>query len=270
MDWSFTAVGPVKAQVEVPAGQVDLLSCEEEGAIRVSLEPLGVGSERANDLIEASTVSFDDGLLRVHVPQRTFRNTELRCTLVIPERSAVNAKTASADVESRLTVGDLTVAVASGDVSLTRVEGELEVVTASGDVSCEEVTGRLRVKGASSDVTVGVAGGPVEIALASGDISLREAMSSVKVATASGDLEVRCAHEGKISAKSASGDIAVGVAQGARAYLDVSSITGDMECDLPMQESVEGEAELTISCQTMSGDVRIFSAFATTGRAGHD
>lgn len=269
MEWSFAGVGPVQADVEVPAGEVELKPVEDNQVV-VSLEPWGRSDQKAEEVIAASEVSFDAGRLRVRVPQRPFRSTEIRCTIVLPTRSSVRAKTASADVEAHGTLGDFTVVVASGDVSLERIEGELSFTSASGDLSCEVVTGRLKAKGASSDVSVTAVGGPVDVTLASGDVSIGDAATSVKVATASGDFALGCAHEGEVRIKSASGDITVGVAPGVGAYLDVMSISGEMSSELPVEGSGQGSAQLSISCQTMSGDVRIRSAAVGAGSLGHD
>ncbi len=258
MDWNFVAVGPVVATVQVPAGQVDLHP-ETDGEIRVSLEP-GSSSNRARELVAASRVTFESGRLDVHVPSRTFKNAEVLCTVRLPVGSSVTVRTGSADVRCAGTVGDFTATVASGDVDVENVEGELSVTIASGDLRCERVSNRARLRGASGDVTIGQAGGPVELSVASGDIEIGDAAASVKADNASGDVEIRRAHEGEIRAKTASGDITVGVASGVGAYLDVRSLSGDMTCTLPFDESEPGDAKLRIICESVSGDVAIVPA----------
>ncbi|MHB1987178.1 MAG: DUF4097 family beta strand repeat-containing protein [Acidimicrobiales bacterium] len=259
MEWSFVAVGPVKADVEVPAGRVELQAVARD-EVRVALEPRGSASRRATELIEASRVSLDDGRLTVHVPSRSFKNVELLCTVVLPEGSCLAVKTASADVHCPGRLGDFKASVASADVTLGTVDGNVVLATASGDLCCESVGARLEVKGASADVTVSRARGPVEIALVSGDVRIAEADSSLRLDTASGDLRLGCAHEGEITANSASGDMRIGVAAGVGAYLDVSSLSGEMTCTLPVKEVSPPNATLRITCRTLSGDVRVESA----------
>ncbi len=261
MEWSFASAGPIEANVEVPSGLVDVQPVSRDG-IEVSLEPRHPTSRRAMELVEASKVSFDNGRLHVHVPSRTFKNAEILCTIVLPEGSALVVKTASAVVRCSGKVGDLSATVASGDITLEDVEGELVVATASGDLQCRSVASRLKVKGASSDVTIGRVGGPVDISLASGDVEIGDAATSLRVHTASGDLHLCRAHEGEIVVRNASGDITIGVAPGISAYLDIASMSGDMSCTLPFEETSAAEAKLQITCQSMSGDVRIEAASA--------
>lgn len=268
MDWSFVAVGSVRADVDLPAGELDIEPAGDN-EVQVSLEPLGSGSRRAEELIAASTVAFEDGRLRVHVPSRIAHNTELRCVLSLPERSALSAKAASADIRADCPLGDFSAAVASGDVTLAEVAGELVMSSASGDLRCRSVSGRLKVKAASADVTVGTVTGPVEISLASGDVELSQAAGDAKINTASGDIKVGCVAEGRITLRSASGDISVGVAEGANAYLDVTTVSGDLSSSLPLQQEAAGEARLRITCHTMTGDIEIHSAVGQAGRVGH-
>lgn len=259
MEWSFTTTGPVDARVDLPTGQIDVESAAQD-EVHVSLEPRKPGSRRALEMIEASTVTFESGRLRVHVPSRPFKNADLYCTIVFPEGSSLEVKTASADVRCSGRIGSFSGSVASADVILGEVDGDVVLATASGDFRCESISEGLSVKGASADITVGKVAGPVDIGLASGDIHLEGADSSVKVHTASGDLHVGRASHGDINASTVSGDLRIGVAAGTSAFLDLSSLSGEMTCTLPIQEGSPAEAMLRITCHTMSGDVRIESA----------
>lgn len=261
MEWSFVAVGPVHANLEVPAGRVDVRPAAEAGApVLVSLEPERPGSRRAEEQIAASRVTFAAGQLEVSVPSRSFKTTGIVCRVDLPPGSSLAVTSASADVSCTGTVADCSVTTASGDVALGDVEGDLRVVTASGDVRCGHVASRLDVKGASSDVRVASVGGRAEIVVASGDVEVGDAAASVQVASRSGDCSVRRAREGEIRVDTASGDITVGVAAGVGAYLDVKTLSGDMSCTLPFDETEPGDAKLRIVCNTASGDIEIMSA----------
>jgi DUF4097 and DUF4098 domain-containing protein YvlB len=261
MEWSFASAGPIEANVEVASGRIDVKP-RTENEIEVSLEPMRASSRRAAELIEAAKVVFENGALRVRVPARTFNNAEVLCTIALPEGSSVSVRTASADVRCLSRIGDFAGTTASGDVTLDEVDGELVLNTASGDLRCRSVASRLKVKGASSDITIGTVGGPIDLVLASGDVDIDAAGASVKMHSASGDVDVGRVAEGEIKIRTASGDIAIGVAPGVGAYLDVASVSGEMTCTLPFQEASAGDAKLLITCQTMSGDVRIKAASA--------
>jgi DUF4097 and DUF4098 domain-containing protein YvlB len=259
MEWSFVATGPVQAHVDLPAGEVNVNS-DGDNRIEVSLEPVRGGNRKALELIESSRVAFDQGRLDVHVPSQKFRSVDLVCTVTLPEGSDLAVKTASADVTCSGRLGNFSAAVASGDISLGTVEGDVSVTSASGDFQCSEIGSGLKVKTASGDVVVGRLGGAADLSLASGDVRLEDAASSVKANTASGDVYLGRAHEGEIRVRSASGDVTILVAPGTGAYLDVTSVTGDMSCTLPFDEQSSSEAKLSIYCQSVSGDVAIGSA----------
>lgn len=261
MEWSFNTTGLVEARIEVPAGSVDVRIGSPD-VVAVSLEPEEPGSRRGQELVDASTVSFEDGRLVVHVPSKMIMNAGVVCSVALPEGSSLDAKTASADLSCTGRLGDVSASVASGDITLETVDGSLELKSASGDLRCGEVGRELNVKGASSDVTVGAVGGGASIQVASGDVEIDAIGGSLRVNTASGDIRLRRASRGEVSAKTASGDIVIGVASGTNAYLDASSVTGEMKCTLSMDQTATSEADLRIVCRTASGDVLVEAASA--------
>jgi DUF4097 and DUF4098 domain-containing protein YvlB len=258
MQWTFEVEGPVDADLVVPAGRVEL---EAGDRIEVELEPMS-DSARAAEVIAASEVTCSGGKLRVHVPTRRFRSVDIACRIVMPEGSSVAAKTASADVRAPLQLRAFDAATASGDVRIGAVEKSVAVSSASGDFGAGEIGGKLRVKSASGDVTVGRVGGEVDISLASGDVEIGDAATSVQVRSASGDVHVGRAHSGKVRIETASGDIVVAVARGVGAYLDIESMSGDMSCTLPVEDTSADEAVLELRCRSASGDVEIRGAEA--------
>jgi DUF4097 and DUF4098 domain-containing protein YvlB len=238
--WEFPANDPVDLLVRIPAGDVTVRAADTQTA-SVTL----TGSERT---LDATRVEFDEGVLSVVAPDRLGlgRSGDLDVTVEVPEGSSCRVHTASADV---------------------RCTGELSAVdahTASGDVSAELVTGLARVVTASGDVYVGEAA-EAKLESASGDVSMGQASGPVTVSTASGDVRIGAASGGRTEAKSASGDIIVAVAPGIGVYLDLSTLSGTVRSDLqPAGES--GEADMTLSCRTLSGDVQVMRAAQPASR----
>lgn len=166
---------------------------------------------------------------------------DYRVVISAPEGTQVEAHTASADVDGRGRLGEVSVDSASGDVSLASVDGRLEVNTASGDVKVDFVGGDVRVNSASGDVTLG------------------ETEHDVRVRTASGDIEIRSAVRGKIDIQSASGDVHVGIRRGSTVYIDASSMSGDMTSELDLSDAapVSDGPAVDFRARTMSGDVTV-------------
>ena len=266
MEWSFTAAGPVRAEVDVPAGSIEI-SPAVAGEVTVELEPSHPGSTRSTEAIESAEVSLEGDRLEVRVGQRGrrarlfSRDVEVTCRIAMPEGSSLSVTTASADVTCAVALAAFTANVASADVTLGRVDGAVELVSASGDLRCESA-GSLAVKGASADVSVRRVTGPVDVNVASGDVAIEEAGSSVQMKSASGDLELGSVTAGDVKFDTASGDIRIGVAAGTGAHLDVTTVSGELRCDLPMSETGPESAALRIACRSVSGDVTIASATA--------
>ena len=89
---------------------------------------------------------------------------------------------------------------------------------------------------ASGDVQIDSAGGGGTIRSASGDVQIGEAAQRVTVQTASGDLHVGSIAEGEVDAKSASGDVRVGIRQGSRLHVDARSLSGDTTSEVELGE----------------------------------
>jgi len=232
--WEFPVNEPVDLQVRVPAGDVIVRAAATQTAT-VTL----AGSERS---LDATRVEFDEGTLSVITPDRLRlgRRGDLDVTVEVPEGSTCLVHTASADVSC------------TGELSA------LDVQTASGDVNAERVTGLARADTASGDVYLGEAA-EADLKSASGDVSVGRVTGPVTVNTASGDVRIAAASGGRTEARSASGDIVVAVAPGIGVYLDLSTVSGTVRSELePTGES--GDADMTLSCRTLSGDVEVLRA----------
>jgi hypothetical protein len=259
MEKTFETEGPIEADVLVPAGIVEVDAAEGNTAT-VVLEVLRA-SRRADEIVAETEVVLAGGKLRVHVPERTFRNVEVRCSLRLPQGSALATKTASADVKASMSLRAFDGTTASGDVALADVTEEVAFKSASGDFTCANVGGRLRIKTASGDVAVRRVEGDAELSLASGDVFVKDAEGSVEVKSASGDVRLDCVRRGRVKAQTASGDVTIAVAEGVAAYLDVTTVSGDTECTLPFQEKAPGSTTaLEIVARTVSGDVVVKGA----------
>lgn len=259
-NWEFTAAGPIQADLRLPAGSVNVTATDTD-KVSVSLTASSGAGER---LLGDTEVSFEGETLRVLTPKRTSirGNASLDLTVELPEGSSVRVQGASADLDFTGAIGRLNAHTASGDVRAERINGDVELTTASGDVRLEDATGDVRATTASGDITVNSAGGDIIAKTASGDVWVGRAGQSVTAKTASGDVRIDSIASGLADANTVSGDVTVAVVPGIGLYLDISTLTGDVSSDLDSDNSVavEGEATLTVSCRTVSGDVRLTRA----------
>ncbi|WP_421934483.1 DUF4097 family beta strand repeat-containing protein [Phenylobacterium sp.] len=182
-------------------------------------------------------------------------------------------QTGSGDIEFGTVDGDCEAKGGSADVSAKRIGGDAEIITGSGDIVIGEIEGALKAKTASGDIEVRRAGhadltsisgdieageitGDFKAVTGSGDVTVRQAGDTVDASAGSGDLSVTRVDHGRVRAKTASGDIVVGVAQGSSAYLDVSTVTGDVKSALDASDAPRaGEPQVELFIQAVTGDV---------------
>lgn len=255
---TFTAPGPLRLDLSVPAGAIEVEA--ETGADAeavVELEPLRNG-ERA---VEEARVKLRGDELRVDVQDPGGSSAEVRLVVRAPEGSTLLARAGSADVRTRGRLGDTELKLASGDAALDQV-GALRAKLASGDLEARHVAGEAKIESASGDVELAQLAGEGEIASASGDVHVAEAAAGLKVRTASGDQSLDSVREGRIDLTSASGDIRVGIRKGSRLWVDARSSSGDVASELEVGEAPAGDEGPLVELQVtaMSGDVRVVRA----------
>ncbi|MGN6379757.1 MAG: DUF4097 family beta strand repeat-containing protein [Gaiellales bacterium] len=257
----------VLLDLRLAAGRIEIATGDRDSTT-VTLEALDGGDATA-ELVSATrevAVQESDGTTRVivHVPEksgirRLFGSPDILMRVEAPSGARVQATTASADVRCTGSLGTVSVKSASGDIELPDVDASIDVRTHSGDVRCGRVAGDSRASSMSGDVTIGDIEGSVAAKSMSGDVKLGNVTGSLEASTMSGDVTVASVRAGSVELSSMSGDIDVAVQRGTRVYLDVQTLSGEARSDLAVsdQPSDEGEAELTLTASSKSGDVRI-------------
>jgi len=264
MDWTFPASGPLKVDLELPTGSVELeLSATDE--VRVQLEPFGRDNDSAREQIAGASVTCHDWRLDVRVPKRKLRDAPLHLRVLAPPASSARIRTATADIACAGLLGALQAKTASGDVIVQDGCDAANVSTASGDIRLAGVLGEAELQTASGDVTTQSIGGRASVTTASGDIRIASAAHDARLRSASGDVVLGCAYEGDLSVNTASGDVRIGVGSGVGAWLDLITVSGESTCTLAAEAQGEGGAELRISCRTVSGDILIHSGEPEAG-----
>jgi hypothetical protein len=279
--WDFDTPGPVRLDLELPFGRIDVDTDESATQTHVDLD--GSGGD-VQDLIDTGVVEARPRgaghEVRVEVRRRSGffisfgHGPELRLRVTAPAGCDVVVRTKSADMRGRGRFGSAEVKTASGDVNLDTVTGDVQVKTASGDVSVSEAHGLTHVQTASGDVALQQAQGDVTIQGVSGDVWIKDAKRSVHVNTVSGDQRVDAVVEGSVETQAVSGDILIGVRRGSRVYVDANTISGSTSSELnlsdaPVDDVEDGAAAdegpmVEVRAKTVSGDVSLVRAAAPT------
>ena len=277
--WNFDTPGPVRLDLELPFGRIDVDTDESATTTHVDLE----GSGDVQDLIDTAVVeSRARGAgheVRVEVRRRggffiSFgHGPDLRLRVTCPAGADLVTRTKSADLRGRGRLGSAEVKTASGDISLDTVAGDVRVKTASGDFALSEAHGTTHVQTASGDVAVQQARGDVTVQAVSGDVWIKDARQSAHVNTVSGDQRIDAVMEGVVETHAVSGDVMVGVRRGSRVYVDANTISGSTSSELdlsdaPVEDSDDSGSDdgpmVEIRAKSVSGDIAISRAAAPT------
>lgn len=271
MQQSFPVTGPAELEVRLAAGEIEIDAVEGADSVEVELI---AHDEESQQLVDNARIELRERQGRpavlVDVPLKRggftlgslFGRSGVTCRIRTPRGSGIEARSKSADVSVRGTLGGVNVSTASGDVVLENIEGGLSVKSASGDVRVRTVTSGVNAQTASGDIEIEIARGPVNAQTASGDLTLGEAWDNVNASTVSGDQEHGAVYQGTVAATSVSGDVQVGVRRGSRVYLDCNTVSGDTSSELDLlPQAPTGEGPLVeVRVKTVSGDITITRA----------
>jgi DUF4097 and DUF4098 domain-containing protein YvlB len=265
---TFDIDGPAQIEVRLASGEI-VVDPTLEGQIEVELTAHDDESQR---LVDDARIELNDRHLIVDVPNKRggfsfslgFARQGITCRIRCPQSSGLAARTKSADVLARGTLGSLNISTASGDVEANRIEGGVNIKSASGDTRVQEVVGGVNVQTASGDIELEIVRGAVIVNSASGDVTIGEAYDNVNANTVSGDQEHGAVMRGNVSAHSVSGDVTIGVRRGSKVYLDCNTVSGDTSSELELTtDAPDGDGPLVeIRAKTVSGDIRITRAAA--------
>lgn len=264
----FDTVSPVRLYVEVPLGRVRV-QLGDTAATRVEVS--GRDAEQVTVTLEGQELSV---VAPKHASRLLGRQHEVDVVATVPVASDVAARTGSGDISVTGEAGRVALRSGSGDVLVEVVGGEGRIETGSGDVRVGRVRDELAVKCGSGDVTLDVveaatvvstgsgdvvvtrAGAPVAVKTGSGQVRVVEALDDVRTTSGNGDLELVTVHRGRVDAKTASGDVRVGVVAGVPVFTDVQTVSGRISSGLQgAGRPAEGQAHVEVHATTVSGDV---------------
>ena len=263
MQKSFETQGPLRVDVSVPAGLVEIEAVPGgEAHVQVDADP---------EVLERTTIELDGDALRVRVRERNgifggLERGSVQARLRVPESSAVSVSTKSADLRTSGWLENVRMQTASGDTTADR-QRSLSVKSASGDVAAVEVLDDLSVQTASGDVRVARVGGKLSVQGVSGDVHVQEADGEARVSAVSGDVELECVAGALVKVDAVSGDVQVGVRRGSLVHVDASTLSGDTRSELELDDapaSSEDGPAVELRIRTVSGDISVVRAATTT------
>lgn len=191
------------------------------------------------DYERGARVELDEGPSRVSVRTVARRgSSEVDYTITVPGGTAVDVNAVSSDVDVSGVCGEVNLTSVSGDVTVACARGDAQVQSVSGDVLVSDVRGSVDAGSTSGDVEVRGAQGGVSAHSVSGDITLAQIDGDdVGAETVSGEIDYagRILDNGRYRFESHSGDVTVHLSGTVNATIDVSTFSGDLDSDFPLE-----------------------------------
>ncbi|MFD7493552.1 DUF4097 family beta strand repeat-containing protein [Streptomyces sp. NPDC059832] len=213
----FDTPAPISAVLDIPAGRIQFIAANRTDTT-VEVLPANPSKSRDTKTAEQTTVTYTDGILRIHTPEpknQLFGPAgSLEVTVQLPAGSRIEAKTASSELRGVGRLGDVTFEGAYRQIKIDEAES-------------------VRLSAVDGDVQVGRLNGPAEISTARGDIRITEAV------------------RGTVVLRTQSGNISVGAGAGVSAALDAGTDHGRISNALKNN----GAVELDIRATTSHGDI---------------
>jgi DUF4097 and DUF4098 domain-containing protein YvlB len=273
---TFSTPGPVRLDLELPAGAIELETAEtdethvelESASGKASVEEMiadaRIELSRRGDVYQVSVevrtrhgvwISFSSG------PDIRLGTPDLRLRISCPKGAELDVRTKSADLRARGEYGKVDVKTASGDINIDEA-ADTYVKSASGDIHVELVDGTLDVKTASGDLHAGSVTRDASLNLVSGDVYIGDCGGSVSTNTVSGDQRYEAVVNGRVELRAVSGDIAVGIRRGSRVFIDANTVSGSTSSEFELADAPQAapnpDAPLVeVFAKTVSGDVRL-------------
>lgn len=143
-----------------------------------------------------------------------------------------------------------------------------KISTASGNLTAENVTGRVELSTASGDVKLSGVSGEIRAASASGTVKVTDAAGSVNASSASGDVEVeltRVDGDGDMHFSTASGNVHVRLPASIDATVEMSTVSGSLETNLPIKVRKDQYGPGTRARGRLGGGSRLLKISSASG-----
>lgn len=258
--------GPISLVVRLGHGEVVVTAHDDLTEARVRLTP----RDKSSDVAERTAVELRGGALAVVTPSRggltdllggwKRDRDALDVAIDVPTGTDLKISTASAPIQVIGRCGSADLFTGSADITADVVGGDLRLRSGSSHARIGPVTGSVVARSGSGSVTLGAVRGSVQAGFGSGNLSVESCRGVVRSRAGSGDAHIGAAW-GDIDFVAGSGQVSVGLPSGVSARLDVTSGSGRVSSELPIEDApLSSGTTITVRARTGSGDIRLFRA----------
>jgi hypothetical protein len=277
---SFQTPAPIRLRVEIPHGRIKV-TAEATDATRVELTAIHDDAAARAWIADAEVAqNGDEIVVRVRKSGAALFGLDggVEASVHAPLDSAATLNAGAGQIETAGRLGQVRASSGSGTIKLDDNDaanaqtgsgaiaiassaGSVEAKTGSGRITVGKVNADARITTGSGQIELGEAAGDARLTTGSGDIEVTKAGDSVEAFAASGSIKVSRADHGRARLKTISGRVCVGVANGAAALLDITTMSGRVNSELEAAEApADGEKRVELVVSTLSGNVSLVRA----------
>jgi hypothetical protein len=266
--FAFPLTGPINLQARLGRGAVTVDAVPGLTEATVELSPRHPGS----DVAERVLVELHGNTLTITAPRENnvrdmlFSSNRgrqaLDTAIRVPAGTAMRISTISADVTVRGEPSGVDIAAGSAQITVEHVGGDLRLRVGSGHCRVERVAGSVSSRAGSGRSSFGWIDGGLDAVCGSGELVVGQVHGAVRSRSGSGSASLAAVH-GDVDLASGSGPMSIGLPAGRSARLDVTTGSGTVTSDLPIESVPTAKGRpITVRARTGSGDIRLFRAAA--------
>ncbi|GGR97754.1 hypothetical protein GCM10010169_47880 [Micromonospora fulviviridis] len=240
----FETLEPISVTLELGVGNVRIAASDRTDTV-VEVRPSDEADESDVKAAQQVRVDFSNGTLRVTGPKiRAFdfsrKTRSVDVSIELPTGSHLSAEMQLGDYRCAGRLGQCRLKTSAGNIGLERtgplrldtsaghitagdVAGNAEISTGSGKVQIGEVDGTAVIKNSNGDTTIDAVTGDVRVRAANGGIHIEHAGAGVDAKTSNGSIRLGEVSRGSVVLATAMGDLDIGIAEGAAAWLEVNT-----------------------------------------------
>ena len=278
---SFETPQPAKLRINLPFGRI-YVTAEETQVTRIDLSAPN-GDATAREWIEQAEIALLGDEIVVRGPKLRFSlfniwGGSIEAVVHTPLGSDAALSIGAGRIETTGRLGEVRahsgaggVHVAecadahahtgSGTIDIAEISGSVDAKTGAGTIRIGKVGANAEIKTGAGNARIDQIAGVARMKTAHGNIELGSAGDSLEAFTASGNIRVTRADHGHVRARTVSGGVSVGVANGVAAHLDLSTVSGRVRSELEASGApADGEQRIELVLSTVSGNVSVARA----------
>jgi len=269
---SFPLTGPINLHARVGHGRITVTAIDDLDTATVTLRPRKAGLTKGatNEVIDRMVVEMRGPTLSITAPRQggifdmfgglRREKDGVDVDVQVPSGTALKISTFTAAVELVGRSGGADVATGAAAITLDHVDGNLVLRYGSGTSKVTHVSGSVTIRSGSGDATLGTVDGELQAGCGSGRLEVGTVRGAVRSRAGSGDALLGVVY-GDVDLASGTGTMQIGLPPGVAAKLDVTTGSGSVNTDLPIEAGPRHEAPvITVRARTGSGNIRLFRA----------